>query len=251
MPIETICLPGVLILHSYCTHIHTYVTFVPQQCYFYTPCQIPKEQICFALPNYAPFKPVISVGTVSVYAMDQYVLRFNTLRKLQKLLHSANASPETCNWNCRRVSWQSDWGGKAPLAFTPNLLLRADSVKRGATLAFFHFSGIFSHHHDYSKIKNPSSSLSTCGCIPSASMDLFKISLTRSFFTEGKHELFQIFQLASEARDLWMSALSVKTEAKQELSTSTFLHGFGCHVPHPIQQQSNISLAFLLLMMHA
>lgn len=93
------------------------------------------------------------------------------------------------------------------------------------------------------------SSLSTWGCIPSVSMDSLKISLSWSSFTEGKHEFFQIFPFAWEARDLWMSTLSVKTEAK--LSTSTFLHSLGCPVPHPIQQQNNIFLAFLLLLMHA
>lgn len=88
------------------------------------------------------------------------------------------------------------------------------------------------------------SSLSTCGC-------LFKISLTWSSFTESRHDFFQIFPLAWEARDLWMSALAVKTEAKQGLSTSTFFQGLGCQVPHSIQQQSNIFLASLLLLMHA
>lgn len=94
------------------------------------------------------------------------------------------------------------------------------------------------------------SCLSTCWCLPSVSMVLLKISLTWSSFTEGKHEFFQIFPFVWEARDLWMSALSVRTEAKQELSTSTILHGLGCQVPHTIQQK-NIFLAFLLLLMPA
>lgn len=190
------------------------------------------------------------MGMVFVCPMAQYVLRFNRLRELQKFLHSANGSRETCNRNCGNKLHDGDWSGKEPLASTPNLLLRADSVKRQVTLAPFYCSGTFCHHHNYSKIKNGkfSQHLWMHSIIFHRS---FKIFLTWFSFTEGKHEFFQIFPLAWEARDLSMSALAVKTEAKQELSTSAFLHGLGCQVPHPIQQQSNVFLAFLLLLMHA
>lgn len=83
------------------------------------------------------------------------------------------------------------------------------------------------------------SSLSTCGCIPSVSMDLLKISLSWSSFTEGKHEFFQIFPFAWEARDLWMSTLSVKTEAK--LSTSTFSIALGAQFPTPFSSKTTFS----------
>lgn len=128
------------------------------------------------------------MGMMSMYPMDQYILRFNRLRELQKF----------CTQQMDPVRHTTETADKSfttviEVGRHPGLLLQTSCLELILWREGWHqYSSIPQEPSPITTIQKQrmASSLSTCGCIPSVSMDLFKISLSCSPFTEGKHDFF-------------------------------------------------------------
>lgn len=123
----------------------------------------------------------------------------------------------------------SQWWGKIARSVFPWICILC-LLEVGATFSFFLVLSSLSKFTDDSGVPVPVVSLSTCGCILSAHLDLclssvFKCSPVR-YFSMGVFPLILTFSLVSEISYSWKPILQVKTKSRKAFSILASVSAF-------------------------